>query len=72
MNASHKVDLEATKHVLHNIKGIHEFGIFCEAKNSNGLRRFTDLDWAGDCEEQKSTTCYLFQLGKWTNHLVLL
>jgi hypothetical protein len=63
MNAPYKVHLEATKHVLHNIKGIHEFGIFYEARDSNGLYGFIDLDWAGDCEEQKSTTCYLFQLG---------
>jgi hypothetical protein len=63
MNAPHKVHLEVAKQVLLYIKGIQKIGIFYETRDSNGLREFIDLDWARDCEKQKSTTCYLFQLG---------
>jgi len=61
MSAPHKVHLEATKHMLYHIKGIQEFEIFYEVGDSNGLPGFTNADWVGDCEEQKSTS-YLFQL----------
>jgi hypothetical protein len=62
MNGLHKVHLKASKHVLCYIKGIQEFGIFYEVGDNNGLHGFTHLDWARDCEEQNSTTYYLFQL----------
>jgi len=40
--------------------------------DSNGLCGLTNVDWAGDYEEWKSTTGYLFQLSNepitWCSH----
>jgi hypothetical protein len=62
ISALHKVHLETTKHVLHYIKGIQEFGIFYEVGDNNGLHGFTNTNWGGECEKWKSTIGYLFQL----------
>jgi hypothetical protein len=70
--------LNAMKHSFKYIKGIIDLGIcYCHGE-VNVLKRFSNVNWAKDFQDQKSTTNYLFILGcssiTWgnlrTNHIL--
>lgn len=57
-----EVDFTKAKRVLRYLKGTQDFKI---SYNRNGNREFfgyTDSDWAGDYENRKSTSGYVFLL----------
>lgn len=57
-----EVHLQAAKRALRYLKGTVDFGI-CYKKNGNKeLIAFTDSDYAGDLEDRKSTSGYVFML----------
>ena len=50
-----RVNWMAAKHNLHYIIGTVEYGLVYECRGSVQLAGFTDVDWAGSVEDQKST-----------------
>lgn len=63
MHCASEVHYKAAKRVLRYIKGTLQLGIKFEKKDKLFLHGFADSDWAGSCEDMKSTTGYLFSLG---------
>ena len=49
------------KRVLRYLKGTEKHGILYSEKGHNECVGFSDADWAGDVNDRKSTTGYLFQ-----------
>eukprot|EP00253_Pinus_taeda_P003505 PITA_03505 len=54
---------KAAKRILRYVRGIVQFAIHYSAEASPLLVGFTDSDWAGDPDDRKSTTGYVFTLG---------
>ncbi|XP_048437163.1 secreted RxLR effector protein 161-like [Pyrus x bretschneideri] len=52
----------AAKRILRYIKGTVEFGVFYKKGGDEGLIGYTDSDYAGDQDDRKSTSCYVFML----------
>ena len=50
-------------HILRYLKGTLFHGLFYSAQSPLILRAFSDVDWAGDPTDRKSTTSYCFLLG---------
>ena len=50
-------------HILRYLKGILFHGLFYSAQSPLVLRAFSDVDWAGDPTDHRSTTGYWFLLG---------
>ena len=58
----HESHWQATKHILCYIQGTLMYGIHY----TSGIRHvvgYTDLDWVGDVDDQKSTSGFMFYLG---------
>ena len=55
--------LQVAKRVMRYIKGTAEFGIYYKKQDNEELVAFTDSDYAGDVDDRKSTSGYLFLLG---------
>ena len=55
--------LKATKRILRYIKGTIDFGLFYSSSKDYNLVGYSDSDWAGDMDERKSTTGFLFYMG---------
>jgi hypothetical protein len=53
--------LRAAKHVLRYLQGTADLTLVYKRRNS-GLIGYTDADWAGDLDERRSTSGYLFTL----------
>ena len=54
----------AVKRIFRYLKGTTSFGLlYTKGANEDGLVGYSDADWAGDCNDYKSTTGYLFQIG---------
>ena len=51
------------KRILHYVRGIVQFGIQYNVEASSLLVGFTDSDWAGDPDDQRSIAGYVFSLG---------
>ncbi len=51
------------KRILRYLKGTTQFGLLYAKGNSSDLVGYSDADWAGDCNDYKSTTGYMFQIG---------
>ncbi len=45
------------------LRGTTQFGLLYAKGNSSDLVGYSDADWAGDCNDYKSTTGYMFQIG---------
>ena len=56
-NRSHWV---AAKRVLRYLKRTMNFGLFYS--NGSGVLGYSDADWAGDMDDRKSTSGYMFQI----------
>ena len=54
------------KRILRYLKGTHDYGLVFTAGNQDTLLGFSDSDWAGDVVTRRSTSGYVFQLGKST------
>ena len=56
--------LEATKHILHYLKGTQEFSLVlgCQGKGAVDIVKWTDLDWAGDVDSRHSVGGFVFDV----------
>ena len=57
-----ELHLQAAKRVLRYLKGTTEFGIFYKKGGDDELAAYTNSDYAGDLEDRKSTSDYVFLL----------
>ncbi|PKU81309.1 Retrovirus-related Pol polyprotein from transposon TNT 1-94 [Dendrobium catenatum] len=55
--------LKAAKRILQYIKGMIDFDLFYSSSNDFNLVGYSDSDWAGDLDERKSTTGFVFYMG---------
>ncbi|KAH9666120.1 Integrase catalytic domain-containing protein [Citrus sinensis] len=63
MHCASELHYKAAKNVLKYIKGTLDHGIKFEKKDKLILHGFADSDWAGSCDNMRSTSSYLFSLG---------
>eukprot|EP00253_Pinus_taeda_P020539 PITA_20539 len=63
MQNSRESHWKAAKRILRYVRGTVQFGIHYSAKAAPLLVGYTDSDWAGDPDDRKSTTGYVFTLG---------
>ena len=54
---------KAVKHILRYIAGTINFGLQFPRGGSIDCTGFSDADWAGDIDNRKSTSGYLFKVG---------
>ena len=66
MSKPNKEHWAAAKRVLRYIKGTLQFGLYFERSDNFELIGYSDADWAGDVDTRKSTSGYIFMLGKAT------
>lgn len=52
----------AVKRILRYLRGTIEMGITYKRDNSDGLHGYCDADWAGDVDDRRSVTGYVFLL----------
>ena len=45
------------------LKGTLNFGLLYTSNGSKGCIGYSDADWAGDLDDRKSTSGYVFQIG---------
>jgi hypothetical protein len=57
-----ELHIQAVKRVLRYIKGTLSYGIFYKQSGNVELLAYTDSDYAGDLEDRKSTSSFLFVL----------
>ena len=55
--------LLATKRILRYLQGTRDFGLFYKKGEKLELFRFADSDYAGDQDDRRSTSGYVFMLG---------
>lgn len=58
-----ELHFQAVKRVLRYLNGTTNFEIFYKKGGSKSLIGYTDSDYAGDVEDRKSTSGYVFMLG---------
>ncbi|WMV41501.1 hypothetical protein MTR67_034886 [Solanum verrucosum] len=63
MECPTEMHLLAPKRILRYLQGTKDFGIFYMKGEKTYLVRFTDSDYAGDQDDRKSTSGYVFMLG---------
>ncbi|KAL9444243.1 hypothetical protein AB3S75_017429 [Citrus x aurantiifolia] len=63
MHCASELHYKAAKRVLRYIKGTLDHGIKFEKEDKLILHGFADSDWAGSCDDMRSTSGYLFSLG---------
>ena len=56
--------LKTNKRILRYLKGTLEHGLFYPSTNNHSLIGYSDSDWTGDVDDQKSTTGFAFFLGE--------
>jgi len=57
-----ELHLQAAKRILRYLKGTIDYGIFYKKNGNKQLIAFTDSDYAGDIEDRKNTSDYVFIL----------
>lgn len=62
MECPTELHLQAAKRVLRYLKGTIELGLFYKKGGNKDLIAYTDSDYAGDRDDRKSTSGYLFML----------
>ncbi|KAM7520343.1 hypothetical protein LguiB_019305 [Lonicera macranthoides] len=63
MESPKEMHLLAAKRIFRYLEGTKEFGIFYKKGEKTDLFGFTDSDYAGDQDDRKSTSGYIFMLG---------
>ena len=63
MQTPHESHWKAAKRILCYVHGTVQFGIHYSSRGTPLLVGFTNSDWAGDPDDQKSTASYVFSLG---------
>ncbi|XP_040963931.1 secreted RxLR effector protein 161-like [Gossypium hirsutum] len=58
-----EMHLLAVKRVLRYLQGTKDFGLFYKKGKISDLLGFTDSDFAGDLDDRKNTSSYVFMLG---------
>jgi hypothetical protein len=59
-----ELHLQAAKRVLRYLKGTVDLGVFYRKKGNGELMAYTDSDYAGDVDDRKSTSGYVFLLSE--------
>lgn len=59
-----ELHLQAAKRVLRYLKGTVDLGVFYRKKGKGELMAYTDSDYAGDVDDRKSTSGYVFLLSE--------
>nr|GEX25213.1 hypothetical protein [Tanacetum cinerariifolium] len=52
------------KRILRHVKGIESLGLFYSSSKEYTLKGYSDSDWHGDVDDRKSTSGYVFCMGK--------
>ncbi|KAK7368917.1 hypothetical protein VNO80_10950 [Phaseolus coccineus] len=60
-----EMHLQAAKRILRYLKGTVELGIGYRKGSNGSLIAFADSDYAGDVDDRRSTSGYVFMLGTW-------
>ncbi|KAM1823768.1 hypothetical protein FF1_025765 [Malus domestica] len=55
--------LKTAKRILRYLKGTINFGLFYSSSSNYKLVGYSDSDWAGDSDDRKSTTGFVFFIG---------
>ncbi|KAA0051914.1 putative copia-type polyprotein [Cucumis melo var. makuwa] len=55
--------LKVTKRILRYLKGTLDYGLFYSSSKEFKLEGYCDSDWAGDTNDRKSTSGYVFFIG---------
>ena len=63
MECPTEIHLLAAKRILRYLQGTKEFGLFFKKGEKSDLFGFTNSDYAGDSNDRKSTSGYVFMLG---------
>ena len=58
-----EIHLLAAKRILRYLQGTRDFGLFYKKGEKSDLFGFTDSDYAGDQDDRRSTSGYVFMLG---------
>ena len=58
--------LKATKQIIYYIKGTFNFGLWFSTSNDYKLVGYSDNNWAGDEDDWKSTSGFVFFIGNTT------
>ena len=58
-----RVHLVAAKHVMRYLKGTIDFGLYYDGIHEYRLYGYTDVDWAGNISDIKSTSGGCYSLG---------
>ena len=53
----------AVKRIMRYLRGTTDLGLIFTPQGSNDCVGFSDADWAGDLDDRKSTSGYMFQIG---------
>lgn len=59
-----ELHLQAAKRVLRYVKGTMDLGVFYRKEDNGELMAYTDSDYAGDVDDRKSTSGYVFLLSE--------
>jgi hypothetical protein len=62
MECPTELHLMAAKRVFRYLKGTINFGVLYRKGGSESLSAYSDSDYAGDVEDRKSTSGYVFML----------
>ena len=63
MEAPTTTHFKAAKRILRYLKGTLDFGLFYSSSKEFKLEGYCDSDWAGDLDDRKSTTGFVFFFG---------
>lgn len=62
MDCPTELHLQSAKRILRYLKGTIDFGVFYKKGGNEELIAYTDSDYAGDLDDRKSTSGYVFML----------
>jgi len=65
MECPSEIHLLAAKRIFRYLQGTKECGLFYKKGEKSDLFGFTDSDYAGDSDDRKSTSGYVFIMGTW-------
>jgi hypothetical protein len=63
MQTPRKPHLDTVRHILRYIKHTFQCGIFYEAKSQLQVHGYTDVDWANNVSNRRSTSGFMFSFG---------